>query len=182
LTTGIVLLGDKLINYVFDPKYFASLPVLVVIVSFQMVNNLQRPVELVLQALEKVNIIFYSKVFAIYNIILDLIIIKAYGVVGVAIVTGTAVLFQGIFYYYFANKYISLDLDLKRLSIILSNCFIMAIPVYFLRNTVQNLASFILVVCIGLLIYLTASFVNKAFSDEERKMLNKVLVKPVFVF
>ncbi len=182
ITTGILLLGDNLIIYVFGIKYLDSLTVLWIMALFFMVNNFQFPVALVLQSIEKVNILFYSKIFAVYNLVLDLIVVKTYGIVGIAIVTGSAVLFKWLFCYYFANKYVPLRFDLKRIGSILVNCMIMAAPVYFLRNIIHNLITLILVILIGVIVYLGASFVNKTFSPDERELLNKLLPKPIFVF
>jgi len=182
VTFGIILLGDKLIIYVFDAKYLESLDVLWIAASFFLVNSFRNPVELVLQSLEKVNIIFYSKVFAVYNLVLNLIVVKPYGIIGVALVTGSAVLFNWIFCYYFAKKYVPLSLDLKRLIVILMNCIIMVLPLLLLKTFVHNIISFVLIICLGAAVYLTASFFNKSFSQEERDVINRVLPKPIFVF
>jgi len=182
ITTGILLLGDNLIIYVFGIKYIDSLMVVWIMALFFMVNNFQFPIALVLQSLEKVNILFYSKIFAVYNLVLDLIVVKTYGIVGIAIVTGSAVLFKWLFCYYFANKYVPLSFDLKRIGSICINCMVMAVPVYFLRNIIHNLVTLILVILLGVIVYLGASFFNKSFSPDERELLNKVLPKPIFIF
>lgn len=182
LLAGVLILGDKLIIYVFDPKYLPSLKILWVVTAFMALNFYLDPVALVLQAKEKVQILFYSKIFAIYNLILDLLLIRPYGIMGVALATGSAVLFKNLFCYYHARKLVKLRLDLKSLFRIIVNTAIMSGPVYLLKDHIHNLGGFIAVTALGAGIYLLASFFLKAFSEKERKIINKILPRPFFVF
>jgi len=182
LLMEIIIFGDKLIIYVFDPKYIKSMNVLYVVACFFTLNFFVRPIELVLQSIEKVNVLFYSKLFAIYNLIADFLIVRHFGIIGVAVVTGTAVLGKNIFCYLYAKKYVFLKLGLKSLMSIAINSIIMGLFLYALRNQVVNLMSFIFVTIIGGLIYILASYFNKAFSAQERNILNNILPIPIFVF
>jgi len=182
LVANIFILGDKLIYYVFDPKYLKSLTVLWIVAGFFTVNYLMTLIELVLQSIEKVQILFYSKIFAVYNLILDLLVVKAYGIIGIAIVTCTAVLFKNIFCYFYARKYISLSFDIKNLGKIASNSLVMAVPIFLLRNYVQSVISLVIVIMIGVFVYFVISSLNKSFSHEEKRIINRILPKPVFIF
>jgi len=182
LVTGIILLGDKLIIYIFDPKYLESLTVLWIVAAFTGINFFLDPIGLVLQSKEKVQILFYSKIFAIYNLIADLLVVKTYGIIGIAVVTGSAVLFKNLFCYFYAKKYASITIELKSLVIIAINSLLMVLVLYPLRPKIQNITSFILVVIIGAFIYFLAAYFNKAFSKSERNMLNQILPRPIFVF
>lgn len=182
LTFGIFLLGDKIILYVFDPKYISSLKVLWIVAAFLTIRAFQFPLGLILQAIEKVNILLYSKLFSIYNLILDLVVVKFWGITGVALVTGSAILFQNFFIYLFLYKYIKLHLPVRALLIITLNSIMMALSIFWLRKYVVGLASLIVIAAVGVMIYLSIAFVNKAFTQEEHRVINSIIGKPVFAF
>lgn len=182
LVIGVIVLGDKLIIHIFDPKYLESLKVLWIVAGFTSMYFFVNPLGLVLQSTEKVQILLYSKVFAIYNLIGDLLVVKSFGVVGVALVTGSAVLFKNVFCYFFARKYARLITDFKALGKIVLNSFILGVVLYLLRNLIVSSLSFIVVIFVGGIIYFAISYFNRAFSEEERRIINKILPKPVFAF
>ncbi len=182
LMVGIFILGDKLIIYIFDPKYISSLKVLWIVALFNAINCFMFPVGLILQSIEKVQINLFSKIFALYNIIGDLLVINNFGVIGIALVTATAVLFKNLFCLLFAHKYTGLAVDFKNIGVIGLNSLLMGILLYPFRKIIVNIISFILVIVIGAIIYLIFAYFNKAFSENERKLLNKILPKAVFVF
>ncbi len=182
LVIGIIVLGDKLIIYVFDPKYLESYTVLLIVAAFTALNFFLFPVGLVIQSIEKVKIFFFSKIFAIYNLVVDLLVVKTYGIIGIALVTGSAVLFRNLFCYFSARRYTRLVIDFKGLGIITINSFMMGFMIYPFRKLIINIPSFIVVIVIGAAIYFIIAHFNKAFFNEERIVINKILPKPIFIF
>jgi|GEM_PF-1070795 len=182
LTFAIFVLGDKIILHVFDPKYISGLTVLWIVATFLTIRAFQFPLGLVLQAIEKVNIIFYSKIFSVYNLVLDLVVVRFWGITGIALVTGSAILFQNLFMYFFVYRYIKLRLCVWALAVIVLNSVIMSLSVFWLRRYVVGFASLMVVSMLGLLIYLTMAFLNKAFTQDERRIVNSIIGKPAFVF
>jgi len=179
---GILALGDKMIIYVFGTKYLGALIPLWIVALFTAINVFMMPTGLVLQALEKVQIQLYSKVFAIYNLIADLIVVRPYGVTGIALVTGSAVLFKNLYCFFYARKYTGLAADWKGLCVILINSALMGLLLWPLRTIVTGISTLILAIFAGLAVYASVSYFNKAFSSEERNLINKILPKPIFVF
>jgi O-antigen/teichoic acid export membrane protein len=182
VTAGIFVIGDKLIVHIFDPKYLGSLHVLWIVAVFTVLVSFQFPLGLVVQAVERVEINLYSKVFSVYNILGDILVVKRYGVVGVAIVTGTAVLFKNLFIYWRVRRRVAFSLDLRSLAKIAVNSGIMAVAVFLMKGMISNIFYFLAVVFAGGLIYLGVSFLNKSFLDHEREIINKIILKPLFVF
>lgn len=182
LMLGIIILGDKLIIYVFDPKYLESLTVLWIVAAFHSIDHFMGPISLVLQSKEKVQILLYSKIFAVYNLLGDLLVVKTFGVVGIAVVTSSAIFFKNFFCFLYAKKYANIKLQYKGLATVIINSLIMAIIIYLLRPQIKNLLTFILVVIIGAVVYIGAAFFNKTFTDLERNKLNQILPKPIFIF
>ena len=182
LVFAIFVLGEKMILCVFDPKYLSSLKVLWVVAAFTVFNFFSEPIGLVLQSAERVEILFYSKIFAVYNLATSLLWVKPYGIMGVAVSTGSAILFKNIFCYLFARKCVPLRLDFRGVGIIVLNSLVMAGALRLVRPWAGSLGAFILVCLIGLGVYVAMSFLNKAFSKPERDFVNRVLPRPVFVF
>jgi len=182
LMLGIIVLGDKLIFYVFDPKYLESMTVLWIVAGFHSFNYFMDPIAIVLESKEKVQVLFYSKIFAVYNLVGNLLVVKTYGILGIAVVTGSAIMFKNLFCYLYAKKVADVKLEFRDLMIVALNAMIMAAVLLLLRSFVQSLLSFILVVLAGGSVYLITAFLNKAFTHSERQMLNRILPKPIFVF
>ncbi|MHA1757221.1 MAG: oligosaccharide flippase family protein [Promethearchaeota archaeon] len=183
LAVGILILGDKLIIYIFGTKYISSLKVLWIVAIFTALNSFVfSPTELVLQSIERVQIIFFSKIFAIYNLIGDLLVVKSYGIIGIAFVTATAILFKNLFLLAFAYKYTNINIDFKNIGKILFNSSLMGIIFFLIKKRVTNILILIFVVLIGLFTYFIIAYFNKSFTEDERKIVNRILPKPIFVF
>jgi len=179
---GVIVFGDKIILYLFDVKYISALNLLWVFSGFMMINSFQFPLQLVVQALERVEITFASKIFSIYNLIGDLLIIQVLGILGVGLITCSARLFQNIFIFYRIRKFFPLKIDLQPLLKIGINSMLMIVILYFCRNFVENILTLILFSTLGLITYLCLSIINRSFFKEERQTINKLLPRPIFVF
>lgn len=179
---GIVMLGDWLIIHFFDPKYLDALHVMYVVASFTLLNAFDTPLGLMVQSIEKVEIHFIGKIFSIYNLIGDLLVVKTYGIIGVALVTGSAVLFKNMLTYFYLKKYISFSIQIKPILTIVLNSIAMGIVVYLLRPIVDNKIFFLLSVFLGIVVYLSISSVNRSFNEDERQIINKMIGKRLFIF
>ncbi len=182
LAVGMCVLGQDMITYIFGEKYLSAYVPLCIVVGFYAANAFVEPTGFILQSLEKVNILFYSKVFAIYNLIGDLLVVKPFGVVGVALVTSSAVLFKNLFCLYFARRYTGMHVQVIGLFKIGINAVIMGGVLFLLRNSIEGLFSFVLVTAVGSIAYFVVSFFNKAFTKEERHQANQVLPVNAFQF
>jgi O-antigen/teichoic acid export membrane protein len=100
----IAVLGEELIKLFFGGKFLEYSHVLVGVYFFSILNSFQMPAGLVAQLKERADIILYSKVFAVYNLIADIFLIKYFGIWGAVFATGTAVLGKNIFIWYFFRK------------------------------------------------------------------------------
>lgn len=181
-TFAVIILGEKIIVLLFDPKYIASLNVLWIVVSFLTIRHFQGPLGLILQSLEKVHFLFYSKIFSIYNLIFDLIVVQYWGITGVAIVTGSAILFQDVFLYFAIKREAGFALSFRPLFSVILNSLPMAAVLYLLNDSITNLLVFTFVVALGTLVYFVTCFMHKIFTAEEQNVLNKIIGKPLFKF
>jgi len=182
LAIWLCVLGKEFIFYIFGEKYLSAYLPLCIIISFFAANAFSESAGLVLQSIEKVNILFYSKIFAFYNLVGDLLVVKSYGVVGVALVTSSAVLFKNLFCLYFTRQYINLHIHFVSLMKIVTNALLMGLALSLMRPYIDSLFSFILISAIGAVVYFAICFFNKAFTSEERRLINKMLPMKLFIF
>lgn len=98
----LLIFGTDLVQVFFQGKFIEYVPVLCAIFFFFEV--LTFPVGLIAQLQEKADIILYSKIFAVYNLIADIVLIKSFGLWGAAFATGTAVLGKKWFIWWFVRK------------------------------------------------------------------------------
>ena len=182
LITGIFILGDKIILFIFGAKYISSLQIVWIVAFFAAIQSFTFSVGLVIRAIEKIHVVLLSKMFAIYNLIGDVLVVKHWGITGIALITSSAVLFRSFFVFYFARRYTGLSFDLKGVLVISLNSVILGLFFYFARPFIVNTQSLIVSAILGIVIYLLISHFNKAFTEQERKIINRVLPKPYFVF
>lgn len=182
LAVGMFVLGDKMIAIIFKPDYLPCQPILWVLLISLVINVFATPSGLVLLALERVEIGLYSKVFAIYNVVAEILVIQRFGVLGVVVVTCSAVLMKNLFSFYFMKKYSGVQIQWRSLFLLAGNACVMAAVIWPLRPFITGPVSLAMTAVFGAGVYLVCAWLNKAFNGQERIWLNKILPKPVFCF
>lgn len=97
----LLIYSDNIIAVLFNNKFIEYSSVLCGIFFFSILNSC--PFGTVAQFREKSDIILYSKIFAVYNLIADVILIKMFGIWGAVFATGTATLAKNGFIWYFVK-------------------------------------------------------------------------------
>ena len=98
----LLLYSDDMISFFFNNKFIEYASVLTGIFFFSMLNSV--PFGTMAQLKEKADIILYSKIFAIYNLIADVVLIKLFGIWGAVFATGTATMGKNGFIWYFVRQ------------------------------------------------------------------------------
>jgi O-antigen/teichoic acid export membrane protein len=178
----VLALGYNIIIYFYDVKYLPALNLLWIFTWFLLIISFQFPLQLVVQAVERVEITFYSKIFSIYNLIAEILIIKTFGLPGVALITCSARLFQSLFIFYRIRKFVPIKIDFQALKKIFFNSLVMMGGLLLLKGFINSVAELIIVMVLAFIFYLVLSFINKSFLGEEREVINKLLPRPIFVF
>lgn len=176
------ILVDKIIVYVFDPKYLECLGIFYVLIFFEILSPFVLSVGPVTLALEKANIVLLTRIFVIYNILAAIILIQYVGLIGVAFATGSAVLFKGLLMYKLIRKHIHLSYPWKSLMKIGINSLLMGAIIYLLRPLINDIYTLLFISFVSPIIYLIIAYFNKAFDEKERAVFNRILKRPVFVF
>jgi len=178
--TLMIVFGKEIIEYVFDPKYLDSYAVMVVLFLHYIL--LVFPMALPLQAIEKPELILIAKVASIYNFILAIILLKFWGILGVAIATSSAMLIKKYLEFQMAKRYAEITFPWRGILIILWNCIIIAILAFFLRPYITNIFLLVLISGLIFIFYFMISYFFKNFSEMERQIVNKIIGKNLFRF
>jgi len=99
----IASFGDHFIQIVFGSQYVPYARVLAAVCFFRLASGFDIPVNLVAQLEEKADVILYSKIFAVYNLIADIILIRYFGIWGAVVATGTAVFGKNFFIWWYVR-------------------------------------------------------------------------------
>ena len=184
MSVGMLLMAEKIIIYIFRPDYVEVVNVVYVLVATLFFTTLTDVFFLLCEVLERKDITLIASVCSLYNLIMNIVLIPVYGVMGAAIATGSASVLLYI-YVWSAFKY-SVKMDLKfpfaSASRILINTAVMVVPVTLLLDRVSSATTVVLVTLMGVTVYTASSFLNKAFSPDEREMINRNLGRSWFVF
>ncbi|WP_343207479.1 lipopolysaccharide biosynthesis protein [Arenimonas maotaiensis] len=172
---GIFVLSDTLITYVFKDDYLEAESIFWLLALFSVINMFAYPTGLVLQAIEKVSVILYSKVFAVLNILLSIVAVKKYGVMGVVISTCICTFFKNYYCFYRMNKSLKIDVDWTGIAKIASSSLGMCLVIIFLRNYVTGLVSLSTVILFSAIVYYLAIRIFSPFTSGERHFINRVV-------
>jgi len=151
----ILLAGKDLIHVAFG-KYDEYHYILVTIMTFAMVNAIGFPIGLVAQLEERADIILYSKVFGIYNLIAAMFLINQWGVIGAVFATGTAVMLKNMFLWWFIRNNMSIKEPAKFIAQTFVYWAIITLIIYWLlsvRTPIYNLIATISTFSLAFLIY-----------------------------
>jgi len=177
-----MILANKIILFAFNPEYLEVKNLFILSMGFMIIQQFTYSYSPVLFALEKGKIIFIASLVSIYNLIMDIILIPIYGVLGAILATGSAGIIMLLYYHYAMKKTINLTYPWKSFGKYSINAVIAALAVFALRSFIFNILSLLLVLLVGGIVYLIASYVNKGFEQRDRKMLNEAIGREVWVF
>jgi len=160
--------NKEIINLITGGKYIEYGGALVMVFLFQILSAFQLPLGLVAQLNERAEIILYSRIFGIYNLIADIIMIRWWGVMGAVIATGTAILFKNIFIWWFVRKDASFKGMRKFFEILMSISILMAIIMFSIKILI-NIRGALQLFYIVLLISFTYLLFFKYFLNQKEK-------------
>ena len=179
---GLILLSDKIILYVFNPAYIIILPIFIICSIFCAIKMFVYALDPVIQTLERAEIYTYCLIFAVYNLVMDIILIPQYGIVGAAAATLSAQFFTFLLQLGMTKRHISISYPWHAFGKMAINVVVMGIIVFSLRGFVNDLLSLGFVILIGGVSYFICAYFNKGFDDKDRKIFNDAIGKDIFRF
>lgn len=174
---GLILLGEDIIRLVFDPKFLPAYTAWAISAAFLAINEILVYASVIANLKERSDITFYSRIFIVYNLALDLILVKSFGIEGVAFATATALFGKGLLIYLWTNRLTPLPLPFKALAKTLAFSLTMGLGVLALKMffPIGNIFTLMGIIIGGALIFLGLCYRFKIFSSDERTTLGDTL-------
>jgi len=178
LFAAIFLFGDSFIALL-KPEMSASVVLLVIIAFFNLLRFIELPTDLVLQAIERVDIHLYSRIFSLAGVVGSVLVINIWGTTGVALMFGCGMLAKNLFMYRFGKLYAGLSIEWVAVFRVLANTAAAAACAYpLIGEGMQSLFGFG-VFCVA---YLVISMLHRTFSPEQRGTLVSIVPRAAFIF
>ena len=176
----VILAATPLISAVFGEKYADASTIFVMLLAFNLFTILELSSDLVLQAIEKVQVRLYAQVFAVYNVVAAIILMNYVGIMGVAFATGSALMFKCLFYYYMARRYTGIAIPWGSLARIAINSFLAGMTTYGVLYLGDSSVYLVVGVVAGGAVYLLATRGNNFMDEREKGLVNTFLKRQVF--
>ena len=179
---GVILLADKIILYILNPAYIGVLLLFIICSIFSSIKMFNYALDPLIRTLERTEIYALSLIFAVYNLVMDIILIPQYGIMGAAAATLSAQFFTFLLQLGMTKRYISISYPWRAFGKMAINIAVMGIIVFSLRGFVNDLLSLGFVIVIGGASYFISAYFNKGFDDKDRKVFNDAIGKDIFRF
>ena len=176
----VVVTAPAIIEYVFGVEYIAATTVFLILVCFNIFTVLEFSSDMILQAIEKVEARAYAQIFAVYNVIAAILLMPEYGILGVSLATGSALMFKCLFFFYMARRYAGVTLDWVAMFKITLNSVVAGFIAYFIIS-VQSSALFLaLSLILGVTAYIVMTGINNPMSYKEKQIVNTFIKRRLF--
>ncbi len=170
-----MVFGKAVIFNVFDPKYIDSYIVTNIILLGIVVNGFFYPLNMVIQLKEQVQINLYSRIVVVFSIVAGIILMKHYGIIGVAIATLLGEILKYFSMFFMFRRYMKLIYPLKDLANQLLIIIIPMILFFPFINWYTNIWASMVGSIIFLIFYLLICFNRIKLTKEESTLVDKLL-------
>lgn len=174
-----ISVSDIVIVNIFDPKYSDAYMITNIIFTFILFNAFQIPLSYVVLSMEHLEINLMSKIFLIYNIVGSILIIKHFGLIGVAFILGSSILFKNLFILIALRKYIKLSFPAASILRIMFAAML-PVPLNILAKNTMHIHPYIYLAetfILSISIFFIASKLINPFDSDEKEIVNMILKK-----
>jgi O-antigen/teichoic acid export membrane protein len=187
---GGMVLAYHLIHYLYGHEFIGAQRVLQIIFAASIFSNLANPGSAVLYGFEKQAFIYkYGIVLAVFNIIIDLLLIKPFGAEGAAICYGITTVLGSIGGLIYTCRLMKISYPfLSVFKIFTASVFMGAIMELTIRIN-YGIPGFIVAILIGVIVFTVMMYYLSSFEDEDLVLLehigkfspNKIKFFPLFL-
>lgn len=162
-TVGAIVIGDSILSLVFGSEFLAASTVLIILMIDKIIQSVHILYSNVLRALNQPSLVARGMIVGLsINILLNILLIQAYGIVGAAIATTIALLVSTIIHGFYLRKFLSVavpahELIWCTLSAMAMGAFLIAITRIF---SVNSLSSLVITILLCGLMYLGTVMLN----------------------
>ena len=177
-----IVLGKQAIGIIAGASYTSSYLLVAIFVVAAPIDAFALPAGLVLQACERMDLAFYGRVFAVYNLVAAVILVEPYGLAGVAIATASAIALKNAYYMVCAVKVGRVSIPGWGIARLVLNSGVAAMVALAVMLVDSGSRAVVVGVVLSTVAYVGASRINRAFTEDERELINRLLRKNVWVF
>lgn len=173
----MIIAYQNLINvYVFSSKYIGTETLLIVIVPYFLGSAFMFPNQFMLEIKEKIQYTLYAKIFAVFNIVAVLAVLKftPWGLIGVAAATALSAWLRTFYVYHYMKKSTSISINIQELIksiLLLSGLGLIVISSSFVNNLMGQI---FLPAVLGTVSIIILIKILNPFNIEEKQQLNKL--------
>lgn len=95
----LLLFTSDLLPWAYGTTYRVSAYPALILVAFSLLTALTSPFYMLAQVIKKPQLVFYSSIWGVYNLVMDLLLIPVWGITGAAWATGTSAAFLFLHFY-----------------------------------------------------------------------------------
>jgi O-antigen/teichoic acid export membrane protein len=170
-----LIFGKAVIFNIFDPKYIDSYMVTSIILLGIVVNGFFYPLNMVIQLKEQVQINLYSRIVVVFSIAAGIVLMKHYGIIGVAVATLLGEIFKFLSMFFMFRRYMKLIYPLKDTINQLLTIIIPAIVFYPFINWYSSALISVLGSAFFVIFYLLMCINLVRLTSDEKSMIDKLL-------
>ena len=173
----MIVAYQNLINvYLFSSKYIGTETLLVIIVPYYLGSGFMVPNQFMLEIKEKIQYTLYAKMFAVFNILAVVAVLKftTWGLLGVGAATALSAWLRTYYVYYYMKKSTSISINVPELFkaiLLLSSLAFIVISSSFVQPL---LGKIFLPAVLGVLSLIILIKVFNPFNLDEKQQLNKL--------
>jgi O-antigen/teichoic acid export membrane protein len=172
LGTAGMILAYPIIHFLYGHDYIGAQRAMQILFIASIFSSLSNPASAILYGFEKQSFIYkYGAVLAVFNLILDFILIKKYGATGAAVCYGITTIFASVGGLMYTCRTMRLRYPFISVFKIAFSTIIMGIAMELVILHNHELPGFIIALFSGACVYLICSFVLGTFEEEDYVLL-----------
>jgi O-antigen/teichoic acid export membrane protein len=175
---GAYLFADEILRYVFSPEYTNASSALVILVGSQVFQAFYMMFGRALRALDYIEQSVKIEVVAIIiNVTLNITLIPLFGLIGAAVATTTAILFNSVAHYLYLSQLVPVKIPYRQLGIIISASIIMFVALTILERyvVVNSFITLFMMILAGVGVYFIVILIDSSTRTKVEKNIRNVL-------
>jgi O-antigen/teichoic acid export membrane protein len=184
LLVGALILAEPLIVHIYDPKWIEAVTPFRIYFAAMVATHFLNTMSFLPLILERPEITLWSRLFLVYNIVMDFILIPLDGPFGgangAAIATGSALIFGYVLSFAMLRRHITVRIPWAANLRTIAYGAIMALALWPLSLWINGIGSLLAVIGAGVAIYGILAWRFHVFNTDESARLNSAIGRKIF--
>lgn len=175
---GVAIFGKEILTIAFGSEYAGAWLVFVVLSAEKLSEGVSIILRRCLQAIDRPGPVARAVIYStVVNVLLNIVLIQAAGLLGAAIATTTASVLATVLYYMFLQSEIAVRVPVRKVAWLVVSAIVMTVALLAVDSfvDVQSFYELVTVVLFAVVTYVAATVVNVELREDIRDALSKVL-------